>query len=203
MGNAANIDTIQQLLTSGLIIRVPSGPDKYMRDFETFPPDSLQRKLFDKKIITDTSSAIQIKYAAYDRKAAILCPNHYIEFYKTIYLSNSTGETLINYVPQCVYAYYMSVMVPKSSPFIRHFNTIIQLIMEAGLIQFQYGNGKAESKLAYTRQVKEGIFFQKTDRLLSMKELFTLFKYYTIWLGVTFIVLIIEIVVGKIQYLSK
>lgn len=203
IGSAANIDTIQQLLTSGLVIRVPSGPDKYIRDFETFDQETLQRKLFDKKIITDTSSAIQIKYAAYNRQAAILCPNHYIEFYKTIYLSNSTGESLINYVPQCVYAYYMSVMVPKTSPFIRHFNLIIQLIKEAGLIQYQYSNGMAESKLAYTRQVKEGIFFEKTDRLLSMKELFTLFKYYTIWLGITIIVLIIEILVSKIQYLSK
>lgn len=203
MGNAANINTIHQLLTSGLVIRVPSGPDKYIRDFQSFPMGSLQRKLFDKKIITDTSSAIQIKYAAYNREAAILCPNHYIEFYKTIYLSNGTGESLINYVPQCVYAYYMSVMVPKSSPFIRQFNNIIQLIVEAGLIEFQYSNGMAESKLAYTRQVKEGVFFQRTDRLLSMKELFTLFKYYTIWLGVTIIVLILEILVSKCRRLCK
>uniref|UniRef100_A0A336M3E0 CSON011388 protein n=1 Tax=Culicoides sonorensis TaxID=179676 RepID=A0A336M3E0_CULSO len=58
-GSAANIDTIQQLLTSGLAIRVPSGPDKYIRDFESFPRESTQRQLFDKKIITDTSSKIQ------------------------------------------------------------------------------------------------------------------------------------------------
>lgn len=203
MGSAANIETIEQLLASDLIIRVPSGPDKYIRDFQSFPKESRQKRLIDKQIVTETSSAIQIKYAAYDRKAAIMCPNFFIEIYETIFLSNVTGESLINYVPECVFEYYMSVMVPKSSPFINHFNRIIQLVIEAGLIEYQYDRGKAESKLAYTRQVKEGIFFEKTERLLSMKELQTLFTYYCIWLGIAFIVLIIEIIVSKVKFLSE
>lgn len=197
MSSAGNIMTIEKLLESGLIIRVPSGPDKYIRDFQTFPLNSTQRQLFDKKIITDTMSEPQIKYAAYKREAAIMCPNHYIHDYKTKFLSNTTGESLINYVPQCVYSYYMSVMVSKSSPFIKRFNQIIQIIIEAGLIRYQYSKGMSELQLQYIKLAKDDLVFEVQVRLLGMKEMSTLFAFYVIWLCFTFVVFVLEIVISK------
>lgn len=67
--NSKNIETIQQLIDSDLVIRIPSGPDKYIRDFADFPKDSIQKRLFDRKIVTETMSAPQIKYVAITREA--------------------------------------------------------------------------------------------------------------------------------------
>lgn len=199
VGGQTNIQTLEQLVSSNLQIRVPSGPDRYIQNFKTFPKRSIQNQLFKRMVVTETSSEIQIHWAAIERTAAIMIPNHYIYYYESKFLSNKTGRPAFYTVPDYPYSYFMSVMVQKRSPFIERFNYICLRAKEAALFDHQYNLGLYRMKMLSIRRTKEGLVAQETTKTIGIKEMQTFFLYYAGAMAVTFVIFLLEFIAHRLE----
>lgn len=126
-----------------------------------------------------------------------MVPNHFIFPYQMRYINNKTLISLISPVPECVYAYHMSIMVQKSSPFIEKFNFILQRAVEIGIISHQYAMSKWDISMEYVRQAKRGHIVDHEIHLIGLKEMETLFIYYSAAMAVSIGVFFIELYVGR------
>lgn len=128
-----------------------------------------------------------------------MVPNHFIFGYQMNYISNETGQNMINPVPECVYAYHMSIMLQKSSPFIEKFNFILQRTVEIGIVGHQYRMSLAELSMGLIRLTKAGHFQERQIHLVGMKEMESLFVYYLVAMGISVLVFAGELFLDKLQ----
>lgn len=128
-----------------------------------------------------------------------MVPNHFIFGYQINYISNDTGKSLIIPVPECVYAYHMSIMIQKSSPFIETFNFILQRSVESGIISHQYKLSMWELSMAYIQRSKAGHIPERQVHLLGMKELQSMFMYYVVAMIGSIVVFVGELFWGRRQ----
>lgn len=64
---------------------------------------------------------------------AFLWSDLYIDNYLYQYYDPDTGEDLFEHIPEIVYEFYISLMAPKSSPFIERFNEVLLQFVETGI----------------------------------------------------------------------
>jgi hypothetical protein len=57
----------------------------------------------------------------------------YVDNYLYQYYDPDTGENLFEHIPEIVYEFYISLMAPKSSPFIERFNEVLLRFVETGI----------------------------------------------------------------------
>lgn len=81
-------------------------------------------------------------------------------------------------IPQVAFQFFTSMMVPKNSPFQTHFNSIINTVMENGLVFRNHDKAVFESELNLIKESKNGYLKPKRIKIISMKDLEETFVLY-------------------------
>lgn len=172
------ISTIEQLLDTKLNIYVNEHLLPFMEPYKNFDEGTVFRRMYERRETKVKKFEDQLKITSINRTAAFLTPEIYISTFMAESFEN--GVKRVEKVPETPMKYFSGLMIPKNSPYIKRFNEIIDLIVAAGIVNYQTDKAKREADLGYIGKIKKyGIEGNKL-KLLGMKELKSLFHCYII-----------------------
>lgn len=194
-----DIKTLEQLLKSNLIIKIPNTLETLFTDDEnSVAPTELHSLMNQALRVQNNRSNVTLLneddlFAAFkNRDAAILLPENYARHYVSTIFDNSTGEDCLSLVEEGPYVYYVSNMVPKKSPFKKRFNEITTWTVEAGIIRYQISQAIYDDAMTYLDRAKMGKVPIKKFRNVTFNQLIKLFYLYLVLNGIAFVVFLVE-----------
>lgn len=125
--------------------------------------------------------------------AAIYEENYAIDLIDKL---ESDGSNSYMIVPDFPYEYYVSMMVPKNSPFQFRFNEIIIQMRETGIVQYQMKMAQIDSEKYLIARVKNGLVDSNQPKKLVLIDYMTSIYQYLIMNAICFMVLMIEIIIA-------
>lgn len=172
-------------------------PDQLSAIFRNYDGSKFARKL---RKVAENGSCINsctignvIENIKVDKKVAILMSDFTIGKYLDQYYDNVTKINLFSTVPEFVYQFYVSLLVPKNSPFQDHFNEIIQMMTEAGIFQYQYSVALQDNNKFMIKRVKEGEIPQKESKSIKFSDLQSVFSIYLLLNVFAILIFFVEI----------
>lgn len=132
-------------------------------------------------------------------KMALLVPETLALTYINNVYDNKTKKNLYKKVPEVAFQFYESMMVPKNSPFQDIFSNFIQIILQAGINQYQLNLAHIELAKIKIKRTKDGNFPRKNDEVITVYDLRTLFELYIVLNLVAIITFIVERLCKKIR----
>jgi hypothetical protein len=117
-----------------------------------------------------------------------------------IFYNGTSGEDIFHIIPQPVLTYHLAYLVPKSSPFIQVFNTVIRDIQELGFLkksQLDYQN------YVYLQKIKNTISnpYQKDPNkvVITMEHMQHVFMFYIVCVVICTSVFVVELAWVRIE----
>jgi len=107
---------------------------------------------------------------------------------KMMFSDATTGDDIIHIVDETPISYYGTYIVPKSSPFIVSYNTVIQIAREAGLIDFALQS--ALYRLSLSRMNRQAT---SKRQVIKMKHAAHLFGFWFACIIIATIVFVYEL----------
>jgi len=108
------------------------------------------------------------------------------------YYDNETGENLIEAVPEVIFEFYASPIIPKNSPFVENFKEFSMRYREYGLHKYQ-SNKAANSKQRYmTERLLIGKVPKQKDKTIELYDLMTIVQLYVRLNLVALLIFVIE-----------
>lgn len=191
-----NINSLQELLDSKLQLKV----SKYHHHVVIHEGTRFQNRLYRSlanRLSTDGTSSIRtaIENIITQRDSAFLTSGVYAPLvlagsYK--WAPNTTHTSGVYVIPEPIYEFYKSMVVPKTSPFIQTFNAIISRCVESGVVERQNRQVQGIVELLTIRRLKE--LGKGKERLFDMEVLWFLFVFYLIMMLLSTVVFVLEIV---------
>lgn len=175
-----DITTLEALASSGLTIS--SNVDVWKDDNCT-----IAKTLKNRQRPTNGERAMQ--RAAFQRDVAAVERRLDATYYINDQFLDDNGLPLVHIVEQCVTGHFISFIVPKGSPFIRKFNSIIKMLNGAGFSKKWYGD--VAKNFVYSG--KGSALRMSDDRVLDLGDVQTAFYLLAMGLGVSFFVFLWEV----------
>lgn len=132
----------------------------------------------------------------YERKFAFLSPDIYTGSFLNNFYDNETGENFFVGVPESAFEFYVSILIPKSSPFFERFGTIVNLNVQSGLYQFDTKRALDENDKVWIQRVKHGLVPNVKHRVITIYDLQNAFKLFLAFNTVSFVVFLCELFIN-------
>lgn len=91
---------------------------------------------------------------------------------------NFTKKNIYTVVPEVAFQFYLSMMVPKNSPFQENFNDLIQKIDEAGIVRYQLALAAINNLKTMIERVKNGEVPGIEDKAIKITDFKSIFYLY-------------------------
>ncbi|XP_039447843.1 uncharacterized protein LOC120427071 [Culex pipiens pallens] len=197
--NLNNINTLEELLETDLELRV----SKYHHHVVVHEGSDFQnpsyRELSTRLNTKDTSSIrTAIERIITQRDSAFLTSETYVPLvlsgsYNWIPGSTSSGVFVIS---EPIYEFYKSMVVPKTSPFVRTFNEIVMRCIETGFVERQTGQLRMVVDVLNIRQTLANARIS-VERLFDMGSLKIFFVFYLVMMALATVVFLLELAVNR------
>lgn len=132
-----------------------------------------------------------------DDKHAYLWSESYVDTYLNQYYDSNTGENLFEHIPEVVFEFYVSLMAPKSSPFIERFNEVLVQFVETGIGNYHKSRAKADMNMNWIWRLLNGKTPRPRDKAIKWNDVAPLFNVYWFCCSVSFGVFFVEIIFHK------
>lgn len=132
-------------------------------------------------------------------KFAYLWSDFYVDNYLNQFYDAHTGENSFEHVPEIVYEFYISLMAPKSSPFIEKFNEVLLQFVETGLGKYHVSRAKADADMIWIWRILNGKTPRPPDKAIKWNDVKPLFELYIYLCFASFTVFILEIVTHRLE----
>lgn len=130
---------------------------------------------------------------------AYLWSDFYVDNYLNQFYDSDTGENILEHIPEVVYEFYISLMAPKSSPFIEKFNEFLLQFVETGLGQYHVSRAKADADMIWIWRILNGKTPRPPDKAIKWNDVQPLFQIYFCFCGASFIVFVIENLTHRLE----
>lgn len=132
-------------------------------------------------------------------KHAFLWSDLYVDNFLNQFYDSETGENSFETIPENVYEFYVSLMAPKSSPFIERFNEILLEFVETGIGQYHVSRARADNDMIWIWRILNGKTPKPPEKAIKLNDLKALFEIYFYLSFLSFFVFLMELLVFKIQ----
>lgn len=132
-------------------------------------------------------------------KHAFLWSDLYLDNYLNQFYDAESGENSFETIPENVYEFYVSLMAPKSSPFIERFNECLLQFVETGIGHYHINRARADNDMIWIWRILNGKTPKPPDKAIKITDLKSLFEIYFYLCFLSFFVFLMEILVFKIQ----
>jgi hypothetical protein len=202
-----DFQTVDELLKSEFKLQIPTSlrilfetdDDKYASESH-----NILRKIIDKSdfSIAKTSEAsiensvnlidIIVKF-----KIALLGTDYFIA------ISEAAGGNKIGFLKSSPYSYYSAMAIRKTLPMQSVMAHLQLKINEAGIPQYQKSLGTAfETNALRIKRIKSGEYGNDEHKIITLKQIWTLFQLWATMMFFSFGIFIIELIVGNFQKLK-
>lgn len=111
-------------------------------------------------------------------KHAFLWSDLYVDNYLNQFYDSETGENSFETIPENVYEFYVSLMAPKSSPFIERFNECLLQFVETGIGHYHVSRARADNDMIWIWRILNGKTPKPPDKAIKLTDLKSLFEIY-------------------------
>lgn len=118
---------------------------------------------------------------------------------KVKYYDNETGEDTIHLVDESPIMFYATYIVPKSSPFISSYNTVIRWAIEAGLIDQIKKASLHKQELKRLERYRKGLMKDKKRQVIRLQHSTDLFLFWIICIILCCCAFLVEFTVHNIK----
>lgn len=132
-----------------------------------------------------------------DDKFAYLWSDLYVESYLDQFYDPSTGENNFENIPETAYEFYISLMAPKSSPFIEKFNEILVRFVETGIMDYHTNRAKEDNNMFWVKRVIKAETPNQENKAIKFAELKPLFKIYLYLIAASIVVFLLECLIWR------
>ncbi|XP_055585240.1 uncharacterized protein LOC129738080 [Uranotaenia lowii] len=195
-GNRAvnHINTLEQLLETDLALKVTNYHHHIVIDEGSNFENPMYRNLA-KRLDTKGTSLIRtaLEDVIRNRNSAFLISDMYVPLVLAgSYKWHPEFKSSLNEIPEPVYEFYKSMVVPKSSPFIETFNGLISRFVESGFVVEQ---ARQLDIVEYLLQIKRTAENEQEpyERVFDMESLKFLFVFYLIMMLLATVVFVLEL----------
>lgn len=137
-------------------------------------------------------------------KYAYLWSDFYVDNYLNQFYDADTGENMLEHIPEIVYEFYISLMAPKSSPFIEKFNDVLLQFVETGLGNYHVSRAKADADMIWIWRILNGKTPRPPDKAIKWNDVKPLFELYFYFCGASLIVFALEVLTRRLElFLGK
>lgn len=138
-----------------------------------------------------------------DKKIAFLWSHLYNTNFLNQFYDNETGENLFEIVPETAFQFYISLMVPKNSPFIERFNDIMMEYIKTGIGQYHLTRALLEVDKIRIQRIKNGKYPKISKRAIKFHELKSSFQLYLILSASSCAVFMVEVLISHSRLFRK
>jgi hypothetical protein len=131
-------------------------------------------------------------------KTAYLHPDRMIRANINSNFDNITKANLLIAVPEPAYKFYGSILVTKNSNFLEKFNKIIQIVIEAGIVEYQISLGEFENTKILIKRIKNGNVSKESSKVIKISDLKLAFFLYLMLNFTALIVFMCEVFIDFI-----
>lgn len=117
-----------------------------------------------------------------DEKIAFLWTDMYQSNYLDRYFDNNTGDNLYESVPEKAFEFFISIMVPKNSPFIEAFNEFLIIYTELGFGQHFKDQAYNDNEKIMIQRIKNGQVPKHSTQSIKLDDFLFLFELY-LWMS--------------------
>lgn len=174
--DAGEIDTLQQLLDTKLEIYIESFLPAFLSPYKDFSNESIYKQLYDRQRYEIDTFSQQLIVTSKNRTSAFLTPEIYLANYQAETFEN--GEVQIHGVRESLMNFYLGITISKKSPYIHRFNEVVDLIVAAGVVNYQTDRAMSEARLEYIKKIKQYGVKDENLKLIGMKQLKSIFLFY-------------------------
>lgn len=190
---SAAITTVNQLLKENYVLTMDSTTSTIFREQGG---SELGEKL--KTVSLDPNKVFNVSRDGYEavkanKKVAFLSTNLVLASLNKYY-DNKTGENIYEAVPETVFEFYVSPMVPKHSPFIETFNYWLLKYREVGIRIYQMQRALNDVDNAMVFRVKNGFVSKLDHHVIQLHDLVSIFYLYLLLSAICVAAFIVEIV---------
>lgn len=173
-------------------------PEQLNALFKNADGSRMARKM--KEIAQDNaSSTTNITAMKFQKNVAIMMSEIQIQNFLYSHYDPITKKNLFTVVPECAFQFYLSFMVPKTSPFQHTFNRMVQRIVESGIIQYQRSMIFTENKKILIKRARTGNLPNEDDKVIRLGHLDSVFFMYLVLSGLCLAVFVGESIVFRVR----
>lgn len=196
------ITTIQQLIDEGYKIKMPGFVSLVLKEQEIYKVSNMMN--------VTKQTYFDVRSSSRDLKTILTSPENiaylWAELFKTNYLNqffdDETGENLFESVPEIAYEFYLSMMVPKHSPFIESFNEVLSRYIETGIGDYHIRQAYMDNDRIWIKRVREGKI-PKRETAIKVEDLRDAFKSYIALNVLSIVAFAVEIFIRKFKKFKK
>lgn len=189
------IKYLDELLDKGYEFEFPEQLNALFRNADG---SRMARKM--KEIAQDNvASSTNITEMKFKKNVAIMMSEIQIQNFLYSHYDQITKKNLFTVVPECAFQFYLSFMVPKTSPFQHTFNRMVQRIVESGVIQYQRSLIFTENKKILIRRARTGNLPNEDDKVIRLAHLDSIFFMYLVLSGLCLVVFVVELIVFRMR----
>lgn len=197
------INTIEELKDEGYTIKMP----RYLALVFTKPGldkvSTMIRKTKQNVLDVGVASIDPEEILVPGKKMAFLWTDLYNTNYLNRFYDKSTGENYFECVPEVAFEFYISLMAPKSSPFIERFNEILLRLVESGIGDYNVHQAIIDNDSFWIRRVKNGEIPKKSNRAINLTDIWPVIKFHLIWNAGCFMCFLSELVIKRLINIWK
>jgi len=135
-----------------------------------------------------------------ESKIAFLNSKLMTDLYMKFYFDNKTFENLFEVIPEVAFEFYVSAIIPKTSPFIKQFRDFMKRYSEHGLRKYQALRAEYDNEKQMIRRLIKGMIPEGRKVILELSDLWTIFEFYLVLNGLSLIALTAEVVWKSISF---
>lgn len=136
-----------------------------------------------------------------NEKFAYLWSDLYVGNYLNQFYNPTTGENLLENIPEIAFEFYISLMAPKNSPFIEKFNEILLQYVETGIINYHARRADADNDMIWIQRTLKGEIPKTEAKAIKLSELMPLYEVYIFLVIISCSVFVLEILFSPKKFL--
>jgi len=161
-----------------------------------------------KKVTSDPNSIMLNFWTGFsavreNSNVAFLVSTLYTGNFLDLFYDKQTGENLIQEVPEVVFQFFVSPIMPKDSPFVEQFKNFAMQYRESGLRKYQMRCSTHSKERIMIKRLLAGEVPKRNGKTIGLKELRSVFHVTLILLVIAFVVFLLEISLQRIKLLWK
>ncbi|CAO1426657.1 unnamed protein product [Diamesa serratosioi] len=198
-GKSKDINSLEDLIKSDLkLMALVQIKELFKPNADESNVNQIQKKLYHRQINDFNQMGHLVEDLGIKRKKiGVLAREFYLFAARAKYYDHITGKDVIHIVDETPITFYSSFIVPKTSPFITVFNSVIYLIREAGFIEHSLKTNIYRIELQRIERYKKGLINHSTTHIISLQHISNLFIFWFICISCCLIVFIGELIMFK------
>lgn len=187
------IKIIEQLVDEGYQIKMPGYISALFKSRGKDKVSWMMKVTGQDKSMVTTMSYNLTEIIKPGQKIAFLWSGQYQGNYLDRFFDIRTGKNSFESVPDVPFEFYISLMAPKTSPFIERFNNILSRYVEGGLAIRNVKLAEIDNDKIMIDRIKRGNL-PKITKSITMNDISNVFELFCFMISASLILLVLEIV---------